>query len=307
MTREEAIATIRRADSGNLADTMVGSLCPSILIDALRVPLDDLPIGASRIGGVPDLPVGFKWPRWSGSRTTYIPTGLNTHREVFYDKYLHFIAQLNLQELRGFSACAQLPSQGTLYFFYDRDVQPWGFTPEDHLGARVKYVDGPIESLHRRAAPEFDSDFQSHPCRLSFSENWTIPGGELRFGPTSEPASDFYDELESLRQDLIGASDNGQYQPVHRLFGWPEAIQGDMQYECQLVANGIYCGGADVDPRGISLEAGAKDWRLLLQIDTDEENPGWMWGDCGRIYYWIHKDDLARRRFKNARLILQCS
>jgi uncharacterized protein YwqG len=45
---------------------------------------------------------------------------------------------------------------------------------------------------------------------------------------------------------------------------------------------------------------------LLLQIDS-EARAGMMWGDLGRIYFMIHKDDLRRRRFENVVLILQCS
>jgi uncharacterized protein YwqG len=82
-----------------------------------------------------------------------------------------------------------------------------------------------------------------------------------------------------------------------------------MELECQLASHGVYCG----DPAGYQSEAaqrlasGAADWRLLLQIDTDEDGPGWMWGDGGRIYYWIKQQDLASLRFDDAWLILQCS
>jgi len=31
-----------------------------------------------------------------------------------------------------------------------------------------------------------------------------------------------------------------------------------------------------------------------------------MWGDLGRIYYWIRDDDLAARRFDRSWLVLQC-
>ena len=39
------------------------------------------------------------------------------------------------------------------------------------------------------------------------------------------------------------------------------------------------------------------DCRALLQRDaikTDDckEGPGWMWGDAGMLYFWIHRDDL---------------
>lgn len=32
-----------------------------------------------------------------------------------------------------------------------------------------------------------------------------------------------------------------------------------------------------------------------------------MWGDLGRLYFWIRDDDLAARRFEKAWLILQCT
>ena len=51
---------------------------------------------------------------------------------------------------------------------------------------------------------------------------------------------------------------------------------------------------------------GAVDWELLLQIDTDEEGPGWMWGDVGRLYFWLRSEDLVAQRFENAWLVLQC-
>jgi uncharacterized protein YwqG len=54
------------------------------------------------------------------------------------------------------------------------------------------------------------------------------------------------------------------------------------------------------------LAAGAIDWVLLLQIDSDDAT-GMYWGDLGRIYVWIRKDDLRHGRFDAAWLVLQCS
>ena len=72
--------------------------------------------------------------------------------------------------------------------------------------------------------------------------------------------------------------------------------------------DGIYCGGPEGyrSEEAKTLAVGAADWRLLLQVDTDEEGPGWMWGDVGRIYFWIKKQDLAALRFDDVWLIFQC-
>jgi uncharacterized protein YwqG len=98
---------------------------------------------------------------------------------------------------------------------------------------------------------------------------------------------------------------------VHRLLGHPDPVQGDMQRECQLASNGINCGGREhlSDPRTPSLHEGAGDWRLLLQIDSidsTESDTGMMWGDLGRLYYWIREEDLRVRAWDLAWLVLQC-
>lgn len=51
----------------------------------------------------------------------------------------------------------------------------------------------------------------------------------------------------------------------------------------------------------------AVKWRLLLQIDSEEGKTGMMWGEVGRIYYWIHEDDLAKLCFDRVIYEMQCS
>ena len=51
----------------------------------------------------------------------------------------------------------------------------------------------------------------------------------------------------------------------------------------------------------------AQEWILLFQMDTVEKD-GFelMFGDCGRIYFYIRKEDLRNRNFENVWLSLQC-
>ena len=81
-----------------------------------------------------------------------------------------------------------------------------------------------------------------------------------------------------------------------------------MRLESQLVTNGIYVGDSSgyEDPRAGELESGADDWRLLFQLDSDEDRLGVMWGDVGRLYFWMREEDLRGRRFDAAWTILQC-
>ena len=92
----------------------------------------------------------------------------------------------------------------------------------------------------------------------------------------------------------------------HRMFGHPHRIQGEMTLECQLVTHGIYLGDSTdyKGPRAKELKEGARDWRLLLQVDGESADV--EYGDAGMIYYWIREADLRARRFDQAWLILQC-
>src|SRR6188472_2057982 len=59
---------------------------------------DDIPLGASKIGGNPDLPQGVEW-------------------SFYQDKPLTFIAQFKLSEIAPFDVEKILPERGMLYFF----------------------------------------------------------------------------------------------------------------------------------------------------------------------------------------------
>ena len=68
-----------------------------------------IPIGASKFGGSPDLPRSEPWP-------VNEQTG----------KPLHFVAQINFSEVSEFDTQSELPSRGMLYLFYDCAGMPWG-------------------------------------------------------------------------------------------------------------------------------------------------------------------------------------
>jgi uncharacterized protein YwqG len=179
--------------------------------------------------------------------------------------------------------------------------QPWGFDPADRGCCRVIYADCDRTALVR-AQPPVDAakEHVFEPCLVEAWTELTLPEdlSHLEYGTPN------FDAYCALCNELTQGG--GLIQ--HRLLGHAQPIQNAMELECQLASNGLYCG----DPLGYEseqarmLEADAANWRLLLQMDTDEEGPGWMWGDVGRIYFWIKQQDLAARRFDDVWLILQC-
>jgi uncharacterized protein YwqG len=90
--------------------------------------------------------------------------------------------------------------------------------------------------------------------------------------------------------------------------GFPETVQNnDLELTAELVSHGIYCGNPKGYREGKSrgLGAGAADWRLLLQLDS-EEDAGMMWGDLGRLYFMIREEDLKTLSFNRAWMDMQC-
>jgi uncharacterized protein YwqG len=247
----------------------VAALAAPLAVPAVHIVKTDAP-SRSHFGGSPNLPPGIAWPERGGSK-------------------LGFLARLSLPEMHAAQRNEWLPDDGALLFFYDLDKQPWGFDPKDRGGWSVLFVpDLPAPVAHAHAAafrridvlPSFDRDAVA---ALAFS--------------TKE--SDLY---AGMSEDRYGG------EPRHQVGGYPAPIQGDgMELECQLASNGVYCGDETgfKDARAQSLAAGAAQWKLLLQMDSDEDLDV-MWGDAGTIYYWVQADAARDGRFDNAWLILQC-
>ena len=269
----------------------------SVRLATQRVPFARIELGDSRIGGMPDVPPCFEWPRWFPPEERS-----NKFGDAWYPSApapLGFIAQIDLSSISYVDDV--LPKRGWLYFFYDRYCEPWGYDPADRGCCRVIYADCERSELVRTEAPsDKEPEHVAAPCLLEAWPELTLPEDfpHVQYGT---PAFKAY---HALCQEL---TKGGGYKH-HRLLGNPQIVQNPMELECQLVSNGIYYG----DPSGYqsvraeALKAGASDWRLLLQIDTDEDGPGWMWGDVGRIYFWIKKQDLAALRFDDVWLIFQC-
>ncbi len=120
------------------ADSIMQDVKPAVGL--ARTLMDDgaILIGASKLGGAPDLPADVVWPEWDG-------------------KPLTFMAQINLTELDLGLFSELLPSTGVLSFFYEATSQPWGDTPHEGA-ARVIYSNDSSTPLHRRQHPVMEID-----------------------------------------------------------------------------------------------------------------------------------------------------
>jgi len=256
-----------------------------------------LPIGVSKLGGLPDLPASIAWPDREGAA-------------------LAFLGQISLREIPSPSS---LPQDGVVSFFYDNAQNSWGFDPKDQNSFRVLYfpvseelrrAPSPVkekppslwQKIKRSARERSESYFQVFATRrLAFIPFQSIPDpcAKLLEGPLRDPQ-----DQEMYANFFEEYSHQG---PAHQLLGWPTVIQNEMELECQLVTNGIYVGDSTgyKHPRRAALEKGTHDWILLLQVDSDDD-AHMMWGDAGMLYFWIRQQDLAQAAFRKTWCILQC-
>ena len=261
---------------------------PAIAFRLMKVETGQSLNTKSHLGGKPDLPAGFQWPDHVG-------------------RPLDFLIQVNCAEIAGFEPQSWLPKAGLLSFFYDLEEQPWGSDPEDLTGFRVVYFKN-ISELDSHELPD-----QCKPIpnwALQFSPCLTAPSPWSRVYEKLQSQIAFTPEEEDIYFNFIEALDSIAYPKggQHRLLGHSANIQGDMQLEAQLVTHGINCGDPEGyrSPKARQLEAGAEDWRLLLQLDSDRQAL-FTWGDAGMLYFWMRAEDLQSRSFDRAWMELQCN
>lgn len=237
--------------------------------------------GQSKIGGLPDLPANVTWPQLNGA-----PMG--------------FVAQVQLADVHSSDAAGLLPSTGVLSFFYDASQQTFGSDPKDKDGFKIFYLEQPATELKRTDLPtDLPSQARYRVCSVDFDTELTLP-----LQPKLEIDSLQWSETDQQKYDtaLQGLTSSVTH-PIHRMLGHPDTIQDDMRMQCQLAANGVADPGAD--PQKVAaLSAGANDWTLLLQVDSNQ-SVAMQWANAGMLYFWIRRQDLTARKFDQAWVVLQ--
>ena len=120
-------------------------------------------LGASKVGGLPDLPADTEWPEGENGPTA-------------------FVAQWNLEELAASPACWSLPRTGLLSVFID--LIPYVQDSGDGI-AKVIYSPDLGELEEREPDEERNEMNVLRECRVAFSEWLTIPH------PASDSLSEF--------------------------------------------------------------------------------------------------------------------
>jgi uncharacterized protein YwqG len=288
-----------RRDSMEFSTLLQSIQKSSIIIQYDQNFNSECPIGTSKIGGKPDLPSDFEWSYYEGI----------SYKDEAGNRPLSFLAQINCEEASKFDKDSMLPSKGMLYFFYELATMTWGFDPKDAGSAQVYYFPGDTSELSR-------TDFPSDLC-----DDYKIPEMPISFSPRTElPTFDEFielhdgfdwdqmDEYDEAKRKLIEEHDE-ENENISKILGYANLIQNGMLLQCELTSNGVYTGTSDGYTHVTAQQKeNAKKWKLLFQFDSIQtETHEILWGDMGRLYFYINSDDLKALNFDNCWLILQCS
>lgn len=159
-------------------------------IDIIRLPIDS-PLGGSRLGGNPDLPIDMAWP------------------EHTYGPY-RFIGQINFAEVPN---NVLLPKTGLLSLFFAEDPQDNIFWQDPNYVIGI-YTPAGIP-LITKSTPD---TFPHHPHKsiaISFALTWDIPFDEyqVKDWPFTKEEDDTFIYSELLRDSL--------HQSPSYLLGYP--------------------------------------------------------------------------------------
>jgi len=325
MNRDSAVGLIRFSKLGSRFKKIEPHLAPSLRIRTTRDPSAGNAL-VSRFAGRGVLPRGVSWPLWDNSElcrwwigwcqerieqgrgSKFQQQQIERHQAQMRDnpKPIDFLALIRLADVEPYAPLLGLPERGALLFFYDVQRMLGSFQPEARGGWRILYVENEDDLVLIDEPPILHPDFQ--PSTMTFELEYVLPE-DIR-DETGDDDLRCYrnEEYQRVHNALRGIGDKDPI--VHQLGGPPMEVQNGLFHQCQLASNGVTGGSPEAlqrqRDRVRELEPGVKDWRLVLQIDSDDAGPGWMWGDVGRLYYCLHRDDLAARRFDRSWCAEQC-
>jgi uncharacterized protein YwqG len=276
-SKSDMLAALSKAQLSDRVPDLEPLIAASIRLTSQPTDETKLAVGATKLGGSPDLSPGTTWPAWNK-----LP--------------MSFIAQLDLAHLSQFDVSNSLPKTGLLTFFYDSNQQDFGSDPANRGQWQVMLQPNDPAQLQRTALPNtLPAKGRFKPCALQCATEFTLPLDVSAFG------------LQWARSDLDRYSDFMTTYPTpgdrktvhHRLLGHTNQIQDDMHVQVEVESRGL-----KPDQVTEEMRRDALHWRLLLQVDTDPQ-AGMNWANNGMLYLWIRERDLSAQQFKNVWLVLQ--
>lgn len=223
---------------------------------------------------------------------------------------LSFLAQINCEEIKRYDEDDLLPPKGILYFFYELSTMNWGIYPEDKGSAKVYYFDGDVSELVRTNFPkDLQDEFKLPEMHLNFNKKSELPDYQefIEYGYEGWEgySSECWERYELVKSEK---GYNG-YVTDAKLLGYANLIQSGMLRHCEEMNDKVRGGNTSevTSEKVVTFETNVEQWQLLFQLDTiTTNNYELAFGDFGRIYFYIKRDDLKKCNFEDCWLFMQC-
>lgn len=223
-------------------------------------------LGASRLGGRPDLPRAMAWPRCKG-------------------RPLSFLAQLRIADLAKAAPRAVPSAASVVLVFADLRESADGIPPVEEafgpVGGKSCVVVRTVArgTLARRAVPRGVAALRSRPVRLR--PTLTVPDYGIalpryHLAKGTEGIDKWFALADEAAAGILGRKP--PYTPIHQVLGWPSPVQDTPLYGC-----------------GRDRQSSHPTYRLFLQLDFDEPL-GFAVGDGGALYLSGRPADLRAGR-----------
>lgn len=224
---------------------------------------EEIPIGQTKIGGSPDLPLDISWPCYTNG------------------KPLGFQAQINLAEIDSEFKGPLLPESGILYFFSvfgwqdSDDADP--NVPKGKYNfnwTRVIYVDTGKRTLTRLKTPDGTKQFKA--SAVCFVPTITFPNDK------KEPALVALDAKRPAKSRIVELA---------------ATYHAAIQFKLGNPNRNLLLGFTEFQQDFVK-DIAAHNLILLFQLSSDG-NSEMCWGDAGNLYFWISREDLQNLNFSN--------
>lgn len=246
---------------------------------------NEIGIGMSKIGGNPDLPKGFEWPK-------------------FENEYLTFCAQYNLSELSKYDLQNKLPENGIIYVFVYIDKNYPGFMNKKS-SYRLIYLENK-ENIERTEFPkEYFLEGKFKPAQIKYFEYYTLPDDEnhkiKKYGLKYDDFDYFYETVTEFIDNLT----NQETDNFHQILGEDRSIQSSVVFDFATKKMEIKT-IEDYESKKVEIEKISKNYRILLQLDCNDRNSDLSkFGGNAVMYFGIEPENLEKKKIENVIMAFQ--
>jgi hypothetical protein len=267
-------------------EKIINLIKPAIGIFTKKLEFDSLEIGKSKIGGKPDLPIDFNWPKVNNSD-------------------LIFCAQYNISEFKKFDKEDILPKKGMFYVFIGINEESNGFSI-NQKDSKIFYIEN-LLNLERKEFPiSISEERKIEPAEIQFLENFTIPDDEnYKLFYFNEKYDDFYFDFYQDTIDYISDELNGFMDNMHQILGEDKSIQSSVVYEFSRNELNIK-NDEEYSEKWNEILENSKSFSSLIQLDCCDSNTNLSkFGGSGVFYIGLKTDELKNLNFENLKLSFQ--